>query len=473
MTPVSYHTHSAFSPKTQPNLLSEDEQNELNEIRQMCGNYLDHLPLLENIVESIRRGDFCTSKNITISNVTFSVGKNVELVLPENITLEDCELSSGRVYFHRGTMAAIDPDAIVFACGEHAVAIAAGKNTKSYAIVNGAVARATGAGASAYAGNCGAHAHADESGTFSHATAQGAKAHANNDNTTAIAYARQSEAHANAANAKAHAVGPETDAHANHNGAYAYARKNKSAAHAHTEGSQAHAMVENSFSYALEDGAFSFSSAANSRSYARKEGAQAFATSSGSEAWATVPNATSIGLHMDAKVIAISPFAITFTLNEWEEHLKLEQLREIEEWDDYVEEVVTTQKDQNKALYKKENGIYDLFIASEPATEQIITINSFLKNNFQSLKREGVKRDTNTFFLPEGVDCIMRDPFNFNDQEEWCLLKQGGNHYNFILMATAEHLINMGNNHPFHTGRALTQNDIQRGAAVVNMINMT
>jgi hypothetical protein len=212
-------------------------------------NLYDHKLSVDNLVQDVANGTFPTAFSITLDGMVFDLGPKREIFFPENVTLENCQVRSGKVGFHRGTAEAILEGATVVACGSDATANATANTAKSYAIAFGATANATAPYAMAYATVSGATANATAR-AFADATAYGATANATAKG--AIAVAKASGATANATANGAHAVATATGATANAtaNGAYASASQSGTIAHATAAGATAIASNTGSIAFA-------------------------------------------------------------------------------------------------------------------------------------------------------------------------------------------------------------------------------
>jgi hypothetical protein len=184
-------------------------------VKDWIGEHLydNTLSVAENIVQAVANGTFPTAYPITLKGMVFD--QRNEIIFPENVILENCQVTSGRVAFHHGTANAVSEGARVAACGSDATANAIAKGALAYAETWGATANATAqmawaiAGASGATANAtagGAHAYAAVTGATANATAKGADAFANISGSTANATANGAQASARASGATANAT---------------------------------------------------------------------------------------------------------------------------------------------------------------------------------------------------------------------------------------------------------------------------
>jgi len=127
------------------------------QVKAMIGPlfYDDRYTSDQNINNALNKGYFCPGRNVTVKRWVFSLPKS-ELRIPDNVTLENCIVLSGRVIFSQGVCSAFGEDAVVLANGSSAIAIA----LKAWAYV--------------FATKAGACACGNAAGTFVVATVAGA-----------------------------------------------------------------------------------------------------------------------------------------------------------------------------------------------------------------------------------------------------------------------------------------------------------
>jgi hypothetical protein len=288
--------------------------------------YDNTLSVADNIVQAIANNSFPTAYPITLRGVEFSLRTNEEIFFPENVTLKDCNVHSGKASFYHGNAYAFS-NATVIACGFDAEAYAQGRETCAIATASGARATgpgerarayATASGSSAYVRGYSAVAYAIVSGStaiaptsntyaiadVSGATAEatfGGRATANASGATANA-TRGGLAIANASGAVANATGEESVASAEAYGAIANASAPTSTATAKASGATANATVNGAEAYATVSGATASATA---------DGSQAFAQASGTIANATFAGAVAVAATLDSIAIARHGLALT------------------------------------------------------------------------------------------------------------------------------------------------------------------
>ncbi|MCD6027388.1 MAG: hypothetical protein K0R08_1907 [Solimicrobium sp.] len=198
-------------------LIPVSDSNIKQEVKDLLKDgYDSNLSAAQNVIVAIQTGKFPTAYEVTLKELSFSLeNQDSRIIIPENVTLENCEVIRGQVYFSAGELSATDKEASAFANGNSAVADAmvAGANAaakvtgaKATAMARGAVANAAAKGAEAMAMTSGAIANATDSGAKVYAMTSGAVANATASRSKAYAMTSDSVANATAAGAKAIAM---------------------------------------------------------------------------------------------------------------------------------------------------------------------------------------------------------------------------------------------------------------------------
>jgi hypothetical protein len=298
-------------------------------VKDWIGEHLydNTLSITENIVRAVTNGSFPTANRIVLKEMLLDLGQNEKIIFPENVTLKNCQITSGTMSFHHGTADAIAKGAKVVACGSDATANAIAEGTmaeanacgatanatvsgaSARARASGATANATADGASADASAGGAIANATVSGASAYTTASGAKANAAAGGAEAYATASGSTANATVSGAQACAYGLGTTANASANGARAHARAYGTA---NATGNGAIALAfSSSIANATAGGAQAIASDYGTTANASANGAQAIADEEGTMANATVAGALATARQPKSIAIARHELALT------------------------------------------------------------------------------------------------------------------------------------------------------------------
>lgn len=315
------------------------------DVKELMGGtpYNEYLSLGDNVLAAITNGTFPTEKEVILKNLTFS--QSDETVIPENVILDHCIVTNGRVCFYQGVLTSTEKGAIADACGydakaiasaEGAIAIASAVDAIAFAVFAKATALAIVAGSAAVAkvagaracGHTGGEAYADADGSFAFAMLN-----VTDSSTATYATAKGATSFANVAGAIAVAEGAGTIAEATAGGAFAYARTTGALAIAGADGAiawaiaavtsafavtagakaiaraaraEAIAMVPKSTSYAAVSGALAIAAEDDAQAFANAANSIAGADAAGARAFACVPNSKAIAVVGSSHAFAIT-----------------------------------------------------------------------------------------------------------------------------------------------------------------------
>jgi hypothetical protein len=253
--------------------------------------YDNTLSVAGNIVQAVANGSFPTAYPITLKKMVFELPPDQRIVFPENVTLKNCQVTSGKVCFHHGTADAIGRLAVVVACGSDATANSRADGANVVAKAFGATANATVPNTAAHAVAFGAIANAMVEKTIAYATAFGATANATAAWSEASATVSGSTANATKGSASASAKVSGATANATAIRAYAFADASGATANAIASCARAFAMVSGTTANATANYSEAFASALDSTANATTNGAKAVAEKAGATANATANGA--------------------------------------------------------------------------------------------------------------------------------------------------------------------------------------
>lgn len=269
----------------------------------------------DNIIRAIRNGTFPTANPITLTGFNFSVSDGLPLIIPSNVTLKNCNVIRGDVYFSHGELHATQPGTSAHACGPDARAYADIYSANAFASAPGAKSFATVKGAHAFANKKGAVAEANASGANAYSTKDGAVSIASVDGASAIAQAAGAISRATAAGAKASAVKAGAKSEATVSGATAIATKAGTTAIAMAPGAQSEATVPGATAIASADQALSVASN-GAKAIADQSGAKANASDRNSTSYANADGATALAGRY-ANAYATKPKATATTTHDY------------------------------------------------------------------------------------------------------------------------------------------------------------